>query len=103
MESKHTPGPWIIKRTSSAPTGLDAGGILITQANAILQSPENDSAAEANARLIAAAPELLKAIVQLEEFASLALTELTDQDTGWYYQLQAARQAATAAIDAATK
>jgi hypothetical protein len=58
METKHTPGPWIVK------TYTPNHGCW----NHWIQSkhgPSNTDEAEANARLIAAAPELLEALKEL--------------------------------------
>ena len=60
METKHTPGPWIIDRDSvvASNTPDDSGDI-------ICEAPERFENSmrrwQANARLIAAAPELLAA------------------------------------------
>ncbi len=67
----HTPGPWII-------TDRDADSLKITSPDygriAMLHDPINGvSELEANARLIAAAPELLSALQDLlEAYAPLA-------------------------------
>jgi hypothetical protein len=57
----HTPGPWIIKRIHTPPV-FDRGVLAIQPDIAVLQCPELDTASEANARLIAAAPEMLEAL-----------------------------------------
>ena len=73
-ESKHTPGPWIIKYSGNgypyqldAPNGSRGPGVIrsVTRWGAFSfpSSPE----ALANARLIAAAPELLEALKWLHE------------------------------------
>lgn len=73
----HTPGPWRIARTSDGREVIaeDAGQILtIAYAQAYLHKASPDDEARANARLIAAAPALLKAceaiITDLERFVS---------------------------------
>ncbi len=65
-ETKHTPGPWIMKPPSPTNSGLDAFDIVTDQrliASVYLQLSERgkDLMEETgkNARLIAAAPELL--------------------------------------------
>jgi len=70
--SKYTPGPWAIRRIAEVP-GAICGGVtrqymrgVGTDQLAMVCSvqPDNggDEAMEANARLIAAAPELLEAL-----------------------------------------
>lgn len=59
---KHTPGPWTIKGTFS---GLGGTAIAVCVDNGILAGVAErcePAEAEANARLIAAAPELLAAV-----------------------------------------
>lgn len=63
-EAKHTPGPWNV-----SPYGVGfeidaANGQSIAQAQQIAQTkkPEDHNERKANARLIAAAPELLEAL-----------------------------------------
>ena len=64
MEAKHTPGPWIAEPEEAS----EHRGIAICAADAILATilPEDDREADAedwaNARLIAAAPDLLAAL-----------------------------------------
>ena len=57
---------------------------------------------EANAALIAAAPELLEKLQRLEKFAAFVEADLCDQDTGWYYQFGSAIEKAQTAIAKAT-
>jgi hypothetical protein len=75
--SKHTPGPWEVD-----PLGLgtpwsicDQRGDQIALANERLEDPrrvKNPPMRDANARLIAAAPELLEALQMYELFANEA-------------------------------
>lgn len=65
MEAKHTPGPWLVDDKSSN----DVYRYVLAECDDIhpvarvtLDGIRHDSVAEANARLIAAAPELLAAI-----------------------------------------
>jgi hypothetical protein len=53
-ESKHTPGPWAIEEVRRVLGAGDFG-----------RAPFRDAELEANARLIAAAPDLLAALVAL--------------------------------------
>lgn len=58
MSNKHTPGPWYV-------TGSEAGGAMIVNTDTIIARwPENGPSRSQvpNARLIAAAPELLEAL-----------------------------------------
>jgi len=61
METKHTPGPWKIVRDASdfiQGVEVDSGWICDTQFNSI-------PSCEANAKLIAAAPDLLEALQEV--------------------------------------
>lgn len=63
MGQNHTPGPWTIKQaTSSAMVSVYAGGLNVACTGSANVEEDN---AHANARLIAAAPDLL-AIVKAE-------------------------------------
>ena len=73
MTGKHTPGPWQVKLTSCFVDGLPVAGVWV-------EAPPYTSIAnliphvgvEANARLIAAAPELLAALKALvDDYAQL--------------------------------
>lgn len=59
--AQHTAGPWRIQE-SKRPITAEAGSLVIIEANALIQSPAFDSSARANAKLIAAAPDLLTAL-----------------------------------------
>lgn len=76
IETTHTPGPWIVRNTMESWAGERAGEILISAdlGYVAIALPRNESdlrdnsviggevgSADANARLIAAAPELLEA------------------------------------------
>ena len=60
--SKHTPGPWFVQDGYLTIYNLSEGTVGTTCAIAkVLREQPGDDQAEANARLIAAAPELLEA------------------------------------------
>ena len=59
-DTKHTPGPWTYTHSGLSCFSLDAGKENIVSGCGCCGSPEISS--EANARLIAAAPELLDAL-----------------------------------------
>jgi len=90
METKHTQGKWIV--------GISYLNDWPVYRIRDMQNPGDPIEVNANARLIASAPELLAALGKLEEYASLTLGEISDQDTGWFYQLQATAGIARAAI-----
>ena len=85
--SKHTPGPWKLRRFPTARGGLDCWWVLDSipdcdgqvLANAICTLTMSNDDAEANANLIAAAPDLLeeakksaKALRALADFLRVA-------------------------------
>ncbi len=64
----HTPAPWVIARAGEAnpkPCGIRSEG---KPTGMICHIPTEHESAEANARLIAAAPELLAALRELRDF-----------------------------------
>ena len=70
--SKHTPGPWAVERDAEGRLHVVEGDFLDVAEVGYLSGPDP----EANARLIAAAPELLEALEQLfriGEFYSSAI------------------------------
>lgn len=71
--TKHTPGPWKIYQSQATMPRVivSADGSSVADANAGFPCAEDEQ--DANARLIAAAPDLLDALRILEEF----VTELT--------------------------
>ena len=90
----HTEGPW---RTAEGQPYDDEGSHLdIVDANGVLVTEtsyftDND---HPNARLIADAPLLLAEVIRLREqgrklveAAERVRSDISDQDTGWYYQL----------------
>lgn len=70
METQHTPGPWRIENDTDGERFHIVGGALGSVVTTIDYLREPDSEEEANARLIAAAPLLLKALEQLVLAAS---------------------------------
>jgi hypothetical protein len=67
MEAKHTPGPWVANggRTILADERLRVGDLSEWTRVATVEMMYNPERASANAALIAAAPELLSALVAL--------------------------------------
>ncbi len=62
MDTKHTPGPWTVVDDGSYSSCLAEVGNLIVSARHEVHDRLNDDVNEANARLVAAAPELLEAL-----------------------------------------
>jgi hypothetical protein len=94
MSGQHTPGPWeYTKAASSGDRGIHAEGTgIFAEAFAdIRRAGENNSAeALANARLIAAAPDLLEA---LRWAAQNADQSEAGRDDDWYAGLDRVRAA----------
>lgn len=73
MSTKHTPGPWktedrrylITDAPDEGSIGVYAGGFWIADVHGAHVGPKSRDEADANARLIAAAPELLEALEAL--------------------------------------
>ena len=65
METNHTKGQWTVGKTSNFEyMDIDCNGQRITS---VYTGIESNPEAEANAKLIAAAPELLEALVRILE------------------------------------
>jgi hypothetical protein len=65
--SGHTPGPWFTDFTTEVCAVLDGGAVVvIADVNALAEL--TDEAAEANARLIAAAPAMHEALKRIERW-----------------------------------
>lgn len=96
--SKHTPGPWNIGTKNGARVWSENGETLIADADA--SESLRKEIKKANARLIAAAPELLAAA----QAAKLALDDLLHAKDGrdWWTQRDAAMMLIDAAIAKAT-
>jgi hypothetical protein len=74
MSSQHTPGPWVIHRPNdSERIDINAEGSFY-----IAEVIGGMTAQEANAHLIAAAPDLLEALEELEALGSLELPQRRD-------------------------
>ena len=81
----HTPGPWAITRNVSTlsivPQSAEMPDIKPTLATISKWPREAVNESEANARLMAAAPELLEALIDL-----LYQAKLSEQEGGWDFQ-----------------
>ncbi|MFU5560252.1 hypothetical protein ACM7V5_04795 [Pseudomonas aeruginosa] len=62
---KHTPGPWHVGGPNKCTIYDKHGQRLANSFEGVMATQRTDSECEANARLIAAAPELLDALVNL--------------------------------------
>ena len=65
MTAKHTPGPWAYHNTPTPFIYVNAGGLPICQIYTSTAHGQSIGEQFANARLIAAAPELLEALQRL--------------------------------------
>lgn len=92
--SKHTPGPWIYDEAASEIGAETDNGAMTTIATMTDWFPEYYQERYANARLIAAAPDLLEA---LQEIAAPACMAMNSAD-----RVEAFRDIARAAISKAT-
>lgn len=101
MQTKHTPGPWTIKKSTRTDHHIIAGRRWIATASNHDFHPtqEENERTIANARLISAAPDLLAALDKL-------LSATVDRTLAEGYEMDgveyAARSAALAAIAKAT-
>ena len=99
MNTKHTPGPWVVKH------GRDVfkGSRRICNVNAGIELAIGASmnTAEANARLIAAAPDLLEA--SIEYLAAGENSMNTDDDIAAMIRFGKAEKSMRAAIAKATR
>jgi hypothetical protein len=99
-QSKHTPGPWRYQESSDAYTHIVRAG----ENYFICQLPQDTSGkAEANARLIAAAPDLLAALQAFFDSGKDVVKAGGCAPTRWdFRELQDAWQAARDLIAKAT-
>lgn len=91
MQTKHTPGPWSMEKRVRSNFHQSGYRIWNPELTEIIAAAENN---EANARLIAAAPDLLAALEQIadENFANL------DSPQSMRMRLRDFRERARAAI-----
>lgn len=92
--SKHTPGPWVIHHPKPgdydpkhlaiiAPHDLNTDTVLVCEMNYTTRNPWKPPAdGEADAKLIAAAPELLEAMIDLVNYVNELASEnvIGDED-----------------------
>ena len=83
MTTQHTPGPWTIRQSSNPKNGTGWRDIIVPGEFGPMYLGE---ALESNARLIAAAPELLEALEQAKAsiFSVLDLCQVHNPVTGTY-------------------
>lgn len=76
--SNHTPGPWVALRNDLVdPWGfqISGGGDPYLAAVGEWNASEIDEEQQANARLIAAAPEMFQALIAVREYIEVSYTE----------------------------
>lgn len=72
METKHTPGPWVAHKTIDAHDGLPECWQIDAEHDAVCTTQFCYApSTEANARLIAASPDLLASCMWLEAYAAV--------------------------------
>jgi hypothetical protein len=92
MDAQHTPGPWSVRPTTKPVLiDCDLGGTKFAVAGAY-HFHVSESTAEANARLIAAAPDLLAALKRGE--TELDHQERKHRQQGWTISADCCREVA---------
>ena len=78
MKEKHTPGPWTVENLGrpgchiAGNNNANVCGVTQPRPYAVIYSPIDAEISKANARLIAAAPDMLKALRRLIDPAEMA-------------------------------
>lgn len=80
MKTEHTPGPWHYGGLTRFVT--DGEGEPVARVELRKASPTHEECV-ANARLIAAAPELLEALKHIEKYCQAQANETTDETALW--------------------
>jgi hypothetical protein len=62
MSTKHTPGPWRVAPANLYPSGINIDSVSVNKYVCLVAGNRDDEQGQADARLIAAAPELLEAL-----------------------------------------
>ena len=91
MTSKHTPGPWVAGKDVATNVFTDCRRYLICSCEDITEYDTTDSEKKANARLIAAAPELLAALRGMIDYAASEIGIKPEKAVGGHFK--AAREA----------
>lgn len=95
--SKHTPGPWRVEEWDGVPLRITTDSVIVARVEWDQPIADED---EANARLIAAAPDLLEAAQNLSAISDGIIVNLTEAEAS---VLREAWVCLTAAITKATK
>ena len=96
-QPKHTPGPWFIGRSRDntpdivvpVPSG-ERSGFILAHINRLPRGGAVFGDMDANARLIAAAPELATALVYFHGFAQSHIAEMDAEDLAEFARASAA-------------
>lgn len=84
MDTKHTPGPWVLSPSYPYRTN-DAHGQFVADTSYTLRAEEEQ---EANAHLIAAAPDMLAALIEVVRW-----DEISGIDAEWPVVMETVRAA----------
>ena len=86
MDAKHTPGPWWTKREGFSTVYVEARieGGWIQEVAACGPTEAGQEQQEANARLIAAAPELLEALKEIADYWNRGRNDMAMHDACWH-------------------
>ena len=97
---KHTPGEWLYASTETGYSVVDTDGFFICRLTKEAASSRNIGA---HARLISAAPDLLRALKWAEDFIDFAASEAWEIPLGQAARFVGLNQCIHAAINKATK
>ena len=96
-QPKHTPGPWFIGRSCDNTPGVmvpvpsgEGSGFILAYINRLPRGGAVFGDMDANARLIAAAPELATVLVYFHGFAKSRLAEMDAEDLAQFARASAA-------------
>ena len=86
METKHTPGPWAYHNTPTPFIHVAAGGLPICQIYTSTAHGQSMGEQFANARLIAAAPDLLAFVLEMfaESEKGMAMLGIPMLSANWH-------------------
>lgn len=91
MSAQHTPGPWHVGGSDKSTIYNKYGQRIANSFEGVLVTQASDETCQANARLIAAAPDLLELLQELVD----GMTDVEDSDSRVLFRARAAIAKAT--------